>query len=415
MNREFSDSVAFLGGIFSPRIYDEVIVNSKGSIQNAADALQKLFIKGLAGECKEFSVINLPYLGSFPKLYKKLYSPNTEETMAFGNTQTKVHTIRYFNFALIKQYFIYRAALKALRKWAKHNEKKERTVVIYALFAPFLKAAVKLKKEFEDVRIIQIVPDLPEFMSDKNSWVLRMLKSKSNRMLNKLEVHIDGYVLLSRFMTERLPIDKQPVTIIEGISNISRNQILESEGPDERYILYTGTLARRYGILNLVKAFTKVKDNNIKLIICGLGDAECEIREYAAKDSRIIFKGQILREKAIELQQKATLLVNPRTPEGEFTKYSFPSKTMEYLASGTPTLMYRLPGIPDDYFQYFFSPEDESIDSLTAKMEEILAMNPAKLREFGQRGQNFVANEKNPHVQANKIVGLIELIKKNKQ
>ena len=59
MNREFSDSVAFLGGIFSPRIYDEVIVNSKGSIQNAADALQKLFNKGLAGECKEYSVQKL--------------------------------------------------------------------------------------------------------------------------------------------------------------------------------------------------------------------------------------------------------------------------------------------------------------------------------------------------------------------
>ena len=38
--------------------------------------------------------------------------------------------------------------------------------------------------------------------------------------------------------------------------------------------------------------------------------------------------------------------VNPRQNNEEFTKYSFPSKTMEYLASGVPVVAYKLDGIP---------------------------------------------------------------------
>lgn len=58
----------------------------------------------------------------------------------------------------------------------------------------------------------------------------------------------------------------------------------------------------------------------------------------ATKDRRIQYLGSIPHDEILQLQRTASLLVNPRTPEGIYTKYSFPSKTMEYLASGTPTL-----------------------------------------------------------------------------
>ena len=63
---------------------------------------------------------------------------------------------------------------------------------------------------------------------------------------------------------------------------------------------------------------------------------------------RIEFLGMLPRTDVLELQSKATILVNPRQPVGDFTKYSFPSKTIEYMASGTPLLMYKLPGIPEE-------------------------------------------------------------------
>ena len=44
--------------------------------------------------------------------------------------------------------------------------------------------------------------------------------------------------------------------------------------------------------------------------------------------------------------------MNPRSADAEYTKYSFPSKTIEYLATGVPVVMNRLPGIPEEY-EYF--------------------------------------------------------------
>ena len=175
-----------------------------------------------------------------------------------------------------------------------------------------------------------------------------------------------------------------------------------------RIILYSGTLAKRYGVMNLVQAFMDMPDPACHLMICGDGDAKEEILLSARKDKRIIYKGLLPRYEILALQKQADLLVNPRTPEGEFTKYSFPSKTMEYLASGTPTLLYRLPGIPDEYFDYCFVLDDLRVEALRRKMDEILSLPYERLRLMGEKARKFVLEQKNPVRQCEKIFQLIQ-------
>lgn len=76
--------VALLFGCFPSENYSEIISNSKGGVQNAADALQKSLIEGLGSLCLDLDIINLPYLGSYPKRYKSLFSPKGRFTI---NTQ----------------------------------------------------------------------------------------------------------------------------------------------------------------------------------------------------------------------------------------------------------------------------------------------------------------------------------------
>lgn len=42
-------------------------------------------------------------------------------------------------------------------------------------------------------------------------------------------------------------------------------------------------------------------DTNVCLVICGAGDAESEILDYAKKDERIVFKGQIPRNEVLKI------------------------------------------------------------------------------------------------------------------
>ena len=131
-----------------------------------------------------------------------------------------------------------------------------------------------------------------------------------------------------------------------------------------------------------------LKNPSYRLVICGDGDSRNTVLECVKMDNRVSYKGQLPREEILVLQQKATLLVNPRTSEGEFTKYSFPSKTNEYC----------------------FTVEDNSDEALSKKIDEILNMDRAVLRSLGMRARKFILTEKSPKNQCKKLVDLIERI-----
>ena len=89
-------------------------------------------------------------------------------------------------------------------------------------------------------------------------------------------------------------------------------------------------------------------------------------------------------------------------PDDEYTKYSFPSKTFEYMVSGTPMISTDLEGIPDEYKKYMFM-VDYSDEKIVDKIYEILNLDDTFLEEFGKKAREFVLNEKNPCVQVKKI------------
>jgi glycosyltransferase involved in cell wall biosynthesis len=140
-------------------------------------------------------------------------------------------------------------------------------------------------------------------------------------------------------------------------------------------------------------------------VICGFGEAEKAILE--SQDKRIVYLGKVDRKQALALQQRATVLVNPRQNTEEFTKYSFPSKTMEYLASGVPVVAYKLDGIPDEYDPYLNYVPDNSVEALAGTIQKIINMSAEDRKEIGRRGQKFVLEEKNAQKQTKRILDLI--------
>ena len=103
-------------------------------------------------------------------------------------------------------------------------------------------------------------------------------------------------------------------------------------------------------------------------------------------------------------------MVNPRQNNEEFTKYSFPSKTMEYLSSGIPVVAYKLDGIPDEYDQYIQYVADDSIESLKKKLVEVCEMTREERQELGNIGRNFVLMKKNSTIQVRKIREMIDSV-----
>lgn len=402
-------NVLFLFGLFPKEIIEKIISNSRGGVHYAANALQYSIVQGFLdnGIGSHVELLNLPFVGTYPRHYRLFRSSSFDFSITGTNGSIQGQNLGFCHLVGWQLISRYLHAKRALLKWAETTPEKK-VFISYNIHTPFLKAAVAVKKDFPDIHICQIAPDLAEYMAaDKGLYA--MLRRVNCGLQSRLFRHVDSYVLLSKYMADRLPVGDKPWTVVEGIYNSVTDDVKVGERDiNEKWILYSGTLAQRYGVLNLVNAFTLLHNSDYRLIICGAGGAQAEICDKAKEDPRIIYKGQLPREEVLKLQRMSNLLVNPRTPEGEFTKYSFPSKTMEYLASGIPTLLYKLPGIPEEYYNYCFTVNGLSVEDLASKIDEILSMEKQALTDLGVRAREFILTQKNPKIQCKKILDLIQ-------
>ena len=198
---------------------------------------------------------------------------------------------------------------------------------------------------------------------------------------------------------------------MEGLADFSNLEKFK-EGASEKQIdtsrpkvlMYAGSLHKCYGIEMLVKAFSRAEDADAELHIYGKGDFGNDLLQYAKNNKRIRYFGVVLNEQVVSAEKEADLLVNPRTSEGEYTKYSFPSKVIEYMASGTPVLMNMLPGIPDEYRKYCYCFESETVDGYVNSLNHVLSMDLRTLRAMGEQAQEFVYAHKNYTAQIKKVL-----------
>ena len=214
-----------------------------------------------------------------------------------------------------------------------------------------------------------------------------------------------------KYMKEVVKCPSDKYIVSEGIYEEQvTKRIPHQENTDTFILFYGGMLYEKFGIMNLVNAFHSIGDANMQLQLCGYGDCVDRVKELSKKDPRIQYLGVFNRDKVLELQSKASLLVNPRIPDDNtFTKYSFPSKTMEYFASGTPTLLYQLDGIPPEYYQYCYSLDEEHTSStdLANKILEIKRIPVEKRLDLAKKARQFVLENKNPRIEAEKIYDLL--------
>ena len=275
------------------------------------------------------------------------------------------------------------------------------TVVLYdVLVMPSAYGAVcgaKLRR----LTCVGIVTDLPEFMHTRSKgW-----KVTANQTLIGLA---DGYVFLTRQMNGTVNPKGKPFLVLEGHTDLAmEGREHRPFSREEKQVIYAGSLHRKYGIANLVEAFIGCRREGETLSIYGDGDYAPELVRVAAEHPCVQYHGSRPNDVVVEAELGAALLVNPRTGEGDYTKYSFPSKTLEYMASGTPVLAAKLPGIPDEYDRYLYYFDDRAPDGLEKALREVLDRDPAEWKEKGARAKAFVLGEKNNVRQAARILALI--------
>lgn len=394
----------YFGTICNKDNYDRIYADFRVKPSVAPFVFETALLKGFSENAAELEAVSFPVIPAFPKSRHLVWGPR-REVLESGYRTTWIGAV---NIVGIKQLSQRITSHLLLKKWLAANAGEEKAVLLYSAYQPVAKSIVSLCRKHQ-VKCYAVIPDLPRDMYSlaKIKPLKKALSGIYIRAAEKVQGCFDGYVYLTEPMKEVINPDA-PYTVVEGIANVSEmKELTLADKAREKVIMYAGALNEKMGLRNLLEAFMRVSDPNARLWLFGSGDFEREIEEYAARDSRILFRGRVSRQEILRCETQATLLVNVRNSGETFTRYSFPSKVIEYMLSGTPMLMTKIPGIPEEYYEYTYSVEDNEMKTLSAALERILAQPQEVMLAFGSRAQQFIAQQKNGKIQAAKILKLI--------
>ncbi len=393
--------ILYLGTVCDLENYENVLKQCKTKPTVATVVFETALIKGFSENNSDIQILSYPMIPTFPNGKAMFFGGQTEDLFGYP-----CRWLRTINLPFIKQWSRRWDARRLIKAWAKEN--RGGIMLSYSV-PPFLvKDILRYGKKF-DVKTVAIIPDLLDnmYINHKGNPLVDGLKQMYLNKALKLQGKYDGYVYLAQPMRDVVSTEK-PYIVMEGILDSSIVVGEDSLPASSRGIMYAGRMHEKYGVLNLVEAFEQLSDMDAELWLFGEGTASDEIRERAKKDPRIQYFGRVTRDEVLEYERKASLLVNPRSTKEEFTKYSFPSKTIEYMASGTPLLTTRLEGIPEEYFNYIFNTQDNHVEMLKDALSEIMAMSQDELRIKGKVAKKFVLEHKNAKSQAEKIINFIK-------
>ncbi len=382
--------ILYMGYFCNEKLFNQLVrAGSKGS-----HARQQLEMKLLDGFIEVLGDNRLEIVSYLP-LFESVKRSARGGEVYHG---IKIHYLWCDKHKISSLIHAFRKNLSYIRHWCKG--KKEKVVLSYSTNIIHVVPLFLLRKIYK-FKVVSLCSEVSTFRRKENMNLFGFINRKVTSFLDN---GFDGYILLSEYMNEVINNRKKPYIVMEGVAKEPR--LLEGL-KKEHAVLYAGGLSEDNGIKILLDGFVQAEIPRLQLWICGEGALEETVQAYVNNYKNIRFFGIISNEQVQKLEQEAELLAAPRYSKNEFTKYSFPSKTIEYMSSGTPTVLTRLKGIPKEYFSYAYVLEDESAKGVCALLKRVFQESEQERKELGQKAKEFVLERKNGQVQAQKVLDFL--------
>lgn len=389
----------------SQKKYDEI---RKKRIKPAIDPQQKFFrlmISGLSEASKESVMVLSALPVSASTIEQKMFdyeADNSEDGVVYRYLPFKNGKItRYVTLLL--------SARKYIKKWCKGKDAKNAFIIVDPLI-PVIAMPARKAAQKAGIKVCAVVTDLPTLCTNmkecKEPLIKKMFLNIYQKIVNSDLKLYDAYIPLTESINDVVNKNDKPHVIVEGFADSKDAEISEIH---KDYIMYAGGVYEKYGVKTLTEAFISLQRSDIKLYIFGEGSYVDELKKVQEKNQNIIYMGCVSPEEVVAYEKQALLLVNPRPTGEEFAKYSFPSKTMEYMLSGTAVASTELPGVPREYFDYMYAFDDDSCAGIAGRLSEILRHSKGELVDRGKKAHDFVIENKNNVVMAEKIIKMISM------
>lgn len=299
-----------------------------------------------------------------------------------------------------------------VKRWIEKTKGKKRFILCDSLLVACTQGTRRVAQK-EGIKVFAYVTDYPSLATSihvKNVSLFRkMLQGVYDKFADHDLTKYDGYILVAEALKDLIGINNKPYLVIEDVITVPNEEIkIENKKSGLFTIVYGGALCERFGVNKLADAVHIISNDNVAIHFYGSGESVAYIEGLNKKDARICYCGQVSFDELQKIQQKASLLVNPRPSNESFAAYSFPSKTLSYMLSGTPVLTTRIPGIPESYKPYLLWFDNEDTRSMTKKIEEIISTPNEELRELGKKAFVYAKTEKNGLAQTSRLISFVE-------
>ncbi len=385
--------VLFVGFAVSDEMFEHVLATDRG-MPAQTQRFGWAVVDALREAGVESRLVSAEPVADFPNNQRVLV-----HGCAFTRDGTEGRSISFVNVTGFKHLTRYLAAFRQCRRL---RDEDFDAVLVHGVHSPFLWAAVRVGA-LRGVPVVTIMTDPPSLRSQYDNRATLIMKRIDRQLIERALARMDGVIVLATpLATDFAP--GVPSLQMEGIAP-------EPAGPhpirsrDERLtVVYAGGIREEYGALDLAEA---VEHSELpwRMVFYGRGPAVDVIERMAATDSRITYAGAVGADELPGVYRDADLLVNPRRLEG-FTHYSFPSKLLEYMSSGTAVLTTHLPNLPEDYKSHLFVADPGAVQ-LAKSIDAALSLGRDELDEFGRRASEFIVRTRGPVPQGRRLAGFL--------
>jgi glycosyltransferase involved in cell wall biosynthesis len=317
--------------------------------------------------------------------------------------------LSFLNLTPLKQISIGISVILHLLGWGWRNRQAtSRVVYTYNLSVPpglFTLLGARLIRAKAVASLCDI--DVPG-ATVPSSWVWRL----DYWLQRKLIPHFDGRVVASDDIVRDFSPGSPYLRLEGGVRDevFARTEdapAINSANGTPFVIAAAGRLDEANGFPILLKAFSFLKGDQYRLHIAGGGALERYVREAAAMDPRITYLGMISFSDVLQLYRHSDVLVSMRETKNLNTRYFFPSKMMEYLASGTPVITTCTGHVEEEFGSFVYLLREETPEGLVDMIRYVAGLDEHVRKAMGQKARSYMATHKTWDAQSRRLAKYI--------
>lgn len=395
--------VLLLCGYFESQYQEEIALKTKTWVENAANTFQQRLIQGIQAQDVSLKIVSAPFIGPWPTAYQDVLFTGFKA----GDSAQGIQYVHFNNLWGYRNISRTAALKRCVKEFVQKEKSEKKAILVYCPHTPFLEAAIYGKTLDPSIHIHMVVPDLPQYMnlSKKAHPIYDFFKKIDIQQMGKLISQVDSFTLLTEYMADKMQVGRRPYIVVEGLTDSAAIRF-DGQKPAGKKVAYAGKLVEAFGVKRLIEAFALLSDGQATLHICGGGELKSYVEQASKIDRRIHYYGVVTAEKANEILCDTDVLVNPRQNDDEYTKYSFPSKNIEYLMTGHGVVAYMLDGMPSAYRRMLYVPKDNTVKGLALAIEDALQGN--ELTTKRREAEDYIRSHLYCASVGEKIVRLIQ-------